>query len=274
MKKQKNPPTPRVVYYRDALRDEFSTAVIEAKPIDAHYRYDRETGLRRILGGCLYRLVAVPLAWLYLKCKFRHKVVGKDKLKALKNSGAFLFGNHTQIIGDALIPSFLRPPHKPSVIVHPNNVSMPVLGRATPYLGALPLPDNMAATRNFTRVLEKRIRQNRLVVIYPEAHIWPYCTEIRPFTADSFLYPVKYDVPVYCFTNTYKQRKNPEKPQIVTYIDGPFYPDPALPLRERRKELRDRVHAAMTERAKRSDCTVVEYRKAPENGEENPEETV
>ena len=81
MKKQKNSPTPRVVYYRDALRDEFSTAVIEAKPIDAHYRYDRETGLRRMLGGCLYRLVAVPLAWLYLKCKFRHKVVGKDKYK-------------------------------------------------------------------------------------------------------------------------------------------------------------------------------------------------
>ena len=260
---KQNKETPvRVVYYTDELKDEFSTAEIEPKPIDGHYRYDRDTGIRRLAAFFWYRIVAVPLAFCYLKLSFRHRVFGREKLRETRGRGIFLFGNHTQIIGDALIPSFLRPPQKPYVIVHPNNVSMPYLGRVTPYLGAIPLPDDMEATRHFVETVKKRITDGRAVVIYPEAHIWPYYTGIRPFTADSFLYPVKYDAPVYAFTNVYKRRRRSGRPRIETQIDGPFYPDTSLPPRERRQELRDRVYAAMTARARESDCVVIEYRKA------------
>ena len=93
-------------------------------------------------------------------------------------------------------------PKKAYIIVHPNNVSMPYLGRVTPYMGGIPLPDDMAATRNFSSVLEKRIKQGKAVFIYPEAHIWPYYTKIRPFPDTSFMYPVKLDTPVFCFTKS------------------------------------------------------------------------
>lgn len=259
---------PRVVYYRDELHDEFSTAEIEAKPIDGSYRYDRDTGARRLLAFFWYRIVAVPLAFCYLKLKFHHKVFGREKLKGTKKRAIFLFGNHTQIVGDALIPSFLRLPQKPYVIVHPNNVSMPYLGRVTPYLGALPLPDGIEAARNFMRVLDARVTAGRAIVIYPEAHIWPYYTGIRPFTADSFLYPVKYSTPVYAFTNVYRKRRFSKEPRIETHIDGPFYPDESLSPRLRRQDLRDRVYEAMVARAETSDCVRVEYRKAEDGDAE------
>ena len=41
----------------------------------------------------------------------------------------------------------------------------------------------------------------------------------------------------------------------------PFYPDNSLPLREQKKELRDRIHACMCQRAAQSDLSYIEYKK-------------
>ena len=250
----------RVIYYHDELNDEFSPAVITPKTIDGSYLYDRSKGLHRPLRFFWYAMVAPIPAFLYRKLKFRHKIIGREKLKQHRRDAIFLFGNHTQPIGDAVIPSFLRYPAY--VIVHPNNVSMPVLGPINPYLGALPLPDDMTAAKNFVATIKAKVEKKRAIVIYPEAHIWPYYTSIRPFGADAFLYPVKHNAPVYAFTNTYQKRRHSDKPQLVTYIDGPFYPDNTLPPRARREQLRNAVYDAMTARSKLSDCVVIEYKKA------------
>lgn len=263
--KSKYNEAPRVIYFRDELNDEFSTAEITPKKIDGSYKYDRSSGFYRIPRFFCYRIVAIPLAWLYLKLKFRHKIIGRKKMKAARKTGRFVFGNHTQIIGDALIPSFVDFPNGPYVIVHANNVSMSVVGRINPYLGALPLPDDKDAMRNFTDIIKKRIDQKKAIFIYPEAHIWPYYTGIRPFRDDSFIYPVKHGTPTFCFTNTYQKRKNSKNPRIVTYIDGPFYPDTSLPPRGQRKELRDKVYSTMLERSKLSNCIMVEYKKYNED---------
>ena len=66
-------------------------------------------------------------------------------------------------------------------------------------------------------------------------------------------------MPTFCFTNTYQKKGISEHPQIVTYIDGPFYPDERLPMRERRKRLRDEVYFAMRQRAKLSNAEWIKY---------------
>jgi 1-acyl-sn-glycerol-3-phosphate acyltransferase len=254
----------KVIYYTDELHDEFSVAVITPKKIDENYQYCHDSLWKRLTHFFWYRMIFTPIAYGYTKIKFHHTVVGREKFRSCRHDGYFLYGNHTQDIGDAFIPNMLNIPKENYVIVHPNNVSMPFLGRITPSLGALPLPDDMKAYRNFLKAVERRIAENHAVVIYPEAHIWPYYTGIRPFTEDSFYYPVKCGAPVYCFTNTYQKRRFSEKPNIVTYIDGPFYPDEHLPQRERRKALRDRVYQVMCERAKKSTVIQIEYRKREE----------
>ena len=62
-------------------------------------------------------------------------------------------------------------------------------------------------------------------------------------------------------TNTYKKRKLFKRPRIVSYIDGPFYPDESLPKREQAEELRNRIYDKMKERSNLSDCEYIRYLK-------------
>lgn len=273
---------PRVIYYNDERNDEFSTAQITPKKIDGSYVYCHASRFKKFTHFFWYRNVFTPIAFFYTKLKFHHKTVGKEKLREYADTGYFLYGNHTQDIGDAFIPNMLNLPKDNYVIVHPNNVSMPLLGRITPSLGALPLPDDLKAYRNFMSAIDQRIGEKCAVVIYPEAHIWPYYTGIRRFPDTSFHYPVKLGVPTFCFTNTYKKRRHSKKPQIVTYIDGPFFPNPELSLREQKMELCDRVYRCMRDRADLSDISVINYIKcsrsdipqdAPDNGSGESAET-
>lgn len=249
----------KTYYYTDELEDEFSDAKITPKTIDKNYSYKIDTTSKKLAHIFWYHIVAKPLAKAFLWIKYRHKIIGKEKLAKVKNQGFFMYANHTNAAADALIPTMVAKPTEVFVIVHANNVSMPVLGRVTPYLGALPLPDDREALKNFLAETERKISEKKCVMIYPEAHIWPYYTKIRPFTEKSFRYPVQYDCPVMCFTNTYQKRKHGHKPMIVTYVDGPFYPDKNLKGSARKKELRDRVYETMTMRSKNNNIELAKY---------------
>ncbi|MBR1389930.1 MAG: hypothetical protein IJ567_00515 [Lachnospiraceae bacterium] len=247
-----------VIYYHDELNDEFSTAKIKAKRIDGSYRYDG-TFLRRPGRLFWYYVVAKPVAATFLKTKFHHRIENREVLPGTKEQGFFLYGNHTNQIADALIPAIISHPKGAYVVVHPDNVSMPLLGRITPSLGALPLPDDLDAQRNFVRSIRHHIQQRACITIYPEAHIWPYYTKIRPFPDSSFAYPVRFHTPVYCFTNTYQRWKDSEKIQIVTYVDGPFFPDEAAAAKIQRRQLRDMVYGTMVERSGNNNIEKIHY---------------
>lgn len=248
----------KIIYYDDELNDEFSSAKIKAKKIDGSYKYERDGFFAKIFSFVIYRLMFMPISYLIIKLKYGLKIVNKDCLKNEKN-GYFIYANHTSAGCDPFIPTFVAFPKKIYVIVHAANVSMPVLGRLNPYMGAIPLPDDAEATRNFLSVIKKRISQNKAVCIYPEAHIWPRYTKIRNFKDSSFRYPAQNCSPVYCFTNVYTKRRLLKTPKITTYIDGPFYPDKSLNLPLAKKKLRDEVYSCMKKRSELSDYDGVIY---------------
>ena len=249
----------RLIYYSDELHDEFSVAQIEPRRIDKDYVYIHTSRFKRFTHFFWYGVVALPVALLYCKGVFGQRAKGTRKLKKAEGKGFFMYGNHTQDIADAFIPTLTAFPTHVYVIVHPNNVSMPVLGKITPSLGALPLPDEPAAYRKFKEAVTTRIEEGKCVTVYPEAHIWPYYTGIRPFPDTSFDYPAKLGAPVFAFTNTYRKRRFFKHPRIITYVDGPFYPDMDKPARKRRAELREKVYNAMCRRAKLSDHIQIKY---------------
>ena len=257
----------QVIYYTDELHDEFSSFTTTPPVIGDDYDYERSSFGKKLGRFFVYRIFTYPVAFLYSKFAFGRKIVGKSLLKPYRRQGIFLYGNHTQPTGDALMQACLTWPRTNYVIVHPNNLKVPFIGRFTPALGALPVPDTMGAFRNFRKAIEHKIRQGHPVVIYPEAHIWPYYTKIRPFADTSFAYPVSLKTPVFCFVNTYQKRKHGSKPKMVTYIQGPFFADDSLNPKEQRKKLRDEVYASMSKLAENSNCEVIEYRrKEEENG--------
>lgn len=258
MKKQERGPI-KTVYYTDEHNDEFSAAVIEPKTIDETWDYAPEGRWWQAKHFIAYRLIAMPLAYAYCKLALHSTFRNLNVLKEAQGKGCFVYGTHTQEIADAFLPNLALCPRQVYVIVHPNNVSMPVLGRVTPYLGALPLPSNLKAMRNFKDALKKRTEEGCCVLVYPEAHIWPYYTGIRDFPATSMKYPVELQAPSFAMTTTYRRRRFGRKPRTVTYLDGPFYPDESLSPREQARDLRDRIHAAMVMRSRESDCEYIRY---------------
>ena len=116
--------------------------------------------------------------------------------------------------------------------------------------------------KNFINAIEEHVKRNHPITIYPEAHIWPYYTKIRPFKAVSFKYPIELDKPTFCMTNTYQSYgKNNDKVKMVTYIDGPFFADKNLSKHEQKQDLRNKVYNQMVERSKNSNIEVIRYQK-------------
>ena len=200
----------------------------------------------------------MPIKVLYAKIKFKIKYIGKDKLKKYKNEGYFIYGNHTQAFADTFIPSIANYPKRNYFIVNPENVSMKFLRTIVEMLGAIPIPSNKKAMKNFLETIEKRVQNKYSITIYPEAHIWPYYTKIRPFKEVSFKYPIQLSKPSFCITNTYQQYGK-DKIKIVSYIDGPFFPNKNLQMKEQQQELRNQIYNTMVERSKNSNIEYIKY---------------
>jgi len=250
----------RIIYYKDELNEEFSTAKIEPRKIDEKYKYIHKNPIWNVCSFLVQQYLSVPIKILYSKCKFHIRYIGKEKLKKYKNKGYFVYVNHTQPFADTFIPSNPIYPKRNFFIVNPENVSMKFIGNFVQMLGAIPIPGNKEAMKNFLNVIEENIRKKHSITIYPEAHIWPYYTKIRPFKDVSFKYPIQLDTPVFCMTNTYqKYGKSQDRIQIVTYIDGPFFANKNLNKKEQQKELRDRVYNCMVERSKNSNVEFIKY---------------
>ena len=252
-----------IVYYETEQDDFTDNKNLKVKVIDEKYNYIDKSFFWKIISWIVYWLIMKPLSYLYVKFKFDFKVENKAALKEIKNKGAFIYLNHTQTVADAYIPNAIAFWKKIYVVVHPDNVSLPFLGKVSELSNALPLPENKEAAKNFMAAIEKCIENKHLVAIYPEAHVWDYYTNIREFKEDSFRYPVKLNTPVYAITTTYRKRKN-KNPKIVAYVDGPFYSELNKTYVEQKTELRDKVLSAMKERAKTNNVEYIKYVKKGE----------
>ena len=250
----------KTIYYEDELNDEFSKSSIEPRIIDENYKYVHKNPLWNLCSFVLQNILSVPIKILYAKIKFRIKYIGKEKIKPYKNEGYFIYGNHTQPFADTFIPSIPIYPKRNFLIVNPVNISLKGTGTLVEMLGAMPIPSNKSAMKNFLEAIKQKINKGYAITIYPEAHIWPYYTKIRPFKDVSFKYPIQLKKPAFCITNTYQSYgKNNKKIRIVSYIDGPFYPNKELTLKGQQKELRNKIYNCMEERSENSNIEHIKY---------------
>lgn len=251
----------RVIYYDDELNDEFSNAKITPDVIDNNYKYIHNNLFWKI-GEAFIFVISIPIKFLFPKIKFHIKYIGKEVIKPYKKQGFFIYANHTQDFCDTFIPTNHIFSKGNAIIANPENVSMRGLKTITKMLHAIPIPNKINGMNNFMDAITYYIEKKKYAItIYPEAHIWPYCTFIRNFKGVSFKYPIKYNKPSFCVTNTYrKYGKKGNKVQIVSYIDGPFFADNSLKTdKEKQSELRNRIYTKMCERAAESDIEVIKY---------------
>ena len=255
----------KTFYYVDELRDDFAGTDINTKKISGDYQYLSRNPLRKAFAWFLHHIIAAPIVFLYNQIGHGERIVGRKKLKPYRKTGYFMYGNHTRAAGDGYEPSLASFPRKAYIIAGPDAVSIPGVRRIVQDLGAIPLPSDTASARNFHEALRELSEKGFPVAIYPEAHIWPYYTKIRPFPDTSFAYPVECGVPSFCFVNTYHKSRFLKRPKMITYIDGPFFPPEEGETKTKKKALRDAVYSRMTELAGHSDVELIRYVKREVN---------
>ncbi|MCD8347561.1 MAG: hypothetical protein LUD16_06340 [Lachnospiraceae bacterium] len=257
---QRNDYNSQTTYYYENYTDDFVKSAHQDETLPNDYCWIHRNLFYRLVSAVLYG-AALIFALLYGKLVLHIRVKNRKVLKKGRKTGCFLYGNHTQPMGDVFGPALYCFPMRMSAIASPSNLGIPVIGKLLPMLGALFIPDSMGQMKKFMEAVRYHVEKKRCIIIYPEAHVWPWCTFIRPFQATAFRFPVLYDVPAFCMTTTYRQRKHGRKPKIVVFIDGPFFAEPGKNKREQQMELHDRIYACMESRSQESTCEYIRYRK-------------
>ena len=245
------------VRYYSSYTDDFEQSSNQNFELAEDYEWVRTDFISHFMSGLIYGL-AIIFGGLYCRLFLHQRIKGRNNLKGVKG-GFFIYGNHTQPVGDVFIPALCVLPKRIYTVVSPANYGIPVIGKLLPFLGAIPTAKSLHEAKEFNKAVNYRIEKGHPVVIYPEAHVWEYYTKIRPFSDTSFKFPVKFDKPAFAMTVTYRKSKVFKRPIMEVFIDGPFYPNGNTP-KERTANLHNQVYNVMNERSKNSNFRFIEYK--------------
>ena len=218
----------RVIYWKDEINDDFDEVGLSRPGVPEGYKYKRTNPFNNFISGIFYHGIAKPVLGTY--CFFKGiKIKGKHHLKELKGKGAFIYSNHVAITDVFKFQSYVFFNKKRvNIIGYSDSLSMPIVRNLTRALGYLPLPLN-GDIKNMLALMDSMkfyIEKKQFILIYPEAHIWPYYTKIRNFHSGSFNYPAKLEAPILPIVTTWRKPKIGKKPKQTLYILEPIYPDP------------------------------------------------
>ena len=206
----------------------------------------------------------------YERGYWKVKIYGREKLKKAKGTGYLIYANHTNPFHDVFGPGIVAN-RRIFTIISPVNLKIPGIGKMLPLIGGMPLGKTPDEKKAFNDAIDKRLAQKKCVVIYPEAHVWPYYTGIKKFPAGdrSFKYATRNNLPIFTMTTTYHKRKNRCKgdlPRMDIYVDGPFYPDPKKTEDENRAMLAEKAYESMVKYSKKNTYEYFEYIKKDNAG--------
>ena len=261
------PKSERVFYYESETDDPIKMDEQEKKievGLPEGYEFIPKNIFVRMYSAVLFRVFWIFGQW-YEKRYWQAKFYGREKLKEARGKGYVIYANHTNPFHDVFGPA-IAADRRIFTIISPVNLKIPGIGKLLPYIGGLPLGKTTEEKKAFNEAVDRRIEQKKVLVVYPEAHVWPYATKIRKFPAGdrSFKYAVRNDVPVYTMTTTYhkrKDKKHGDLPRMDVYLDGPFWPDKDKSEAENKAMLAEKAYKSMVKYSKKSTYEYFEYRK-------------
>ncbi|MBQ6461438.1 1-acyl-sn-glycerol-3-phosphate acyltransferase [Candidatus Saccharibacteria bacterium] len=261
------PKEERVFYYESEEDDPIKTDEQEKKVevgLPEGYEFIPKNPFVRMYSSILFRGFKL-FGQYYERGYWQTKFYGREKLKQAKGKGYVIYANHTNPFHDVFGPA-LAADRRIFTIISPVNLKIPGIGKFLPMIGGLPLGKTADEKKAFNEAVDKRLKQKKVLVIYPEAHVWPYTTKIRKFPAGdkSFKYATRNNLPIFTMTTTYHKRKNNKRgelPRMDVYIDGPFWPDAKLSEDENRAKLAQEAYDSMVKWSKKNSYEYFDYRK-------------
>ena len=237
----------KTIYYHDELNDDFNETSLKRKPIPQNFSFGRNKKTK-VLDDFLYYGLVRPI--LSIGCFFNGlKVLKNDEYKAVRNynGGLFIYGNHVAIQDVFKIQSYVLK-KRTNIIGFTDSLSLgKVIRCIIRASGYLPLPSDSDFRKiiDFQKEIKYRIECDENILIYPEAHIWPYYTKIRNFKNGSFHYPAVLMTPAVPFVTVWRKvwwRKRPCQTIIFGKI---IYPNPNFSNHENRDFLHKKCLESM-----------------------------
>ena len=264
----KKPVYGQIRYYQDELHDGFANTNIVQEKINADYPYWRKNPFFLLFSFLLLYLVAIPVLNLLNFFWFRIRVLGRKRLRGIRG-GFVLYGNHTAHYDSFIPQALLMPWRRTYIIANPDAVSIPFIKHLTKALGAWPLPNTVKGSMRFLDAISLALKKKRVIAVYPEAHIWPFYTGIRPFPPTSFQYASRNNVPAVPIVTTYRRPKGwfkeYRRPAMDLHIGHPIYPKPGLTMKENANYMHAETLKFMKSYAERRD-NVAFYRYEKKSG--------
>ena len=214
-----------------------------------YYRHDFFYNLGRLFIELIILIAGIPFVFF----KFGLKVYGKKNRKILKKNmkkGVITIANHIYDEDYVTIRVALAP--RMGYISMWKNNHLRRIGWMIRLAGSIPVPkEDSSATLSMMRGVDKCLQDGHWFHIYPEASMFYYYQDVRPFVDGAFVFAVRNNKPVFPMAFSYRPAKGlyrlwkKDKPLINLSFGEPLYPNNDLPMRERITDLNNRCHAAV-----------------------------
>ena len=155
------------IYYYKTYNDDFVKSKNQDYKLPDDYKWIKNNIWYKLCSNVLY-FIAYTFSFFYCTLFLHVKVKNRKVLKKYKKQGYFLYGNHTQAIGDVFIPTRVCKTKRIYTIASSANIGVAGIGKFLPMLGILPIPDNISKMKELLKAVKQRIVQKKCVVIYPE----------------------------------------------------------------------------------------------------------
>ncbi len=263
---QKDIPKDERVFYYESEEDDPIKTDEQVKKVEVGlpegYEFIPKHWWTRVWSAILFRLFWIFGQW-YERHYWQANFYGREKLKEAQGKGYVIYANHTNPFHDVFGPA-VAADRRIFTIISPVNLKVPGIGKFLPLIGGMPLGKTKEEKAAFHEAIDKRLAQKKCVVIYPEAHVWPYATNIRKFPAGdkSFKYATRNNLPIFTMTTTYHKRNNKKHgdlPRMEVYLDGPFFPDADKTEEENRAILAKKAYDSMVKYSKKSTYEYFKY---------------
>lgn len=175
------------------------------------------------------------------------EILGLEKIKDI-DGGAIITSNHFSKVDNTIIRYLLHRIGRGKhfyIIVQETNIIMPgSIGWLLRNCYTMPLSKNAEyMTKNFAPALEKLLKQNEYVLIYPEEEMWFNYRKPRPLKIGAYHYAAKFNVPIIpCFIEIREKETIGASGfydlKYKLHILNPIYPDMSLGLKERKEKMR------------------------------------
>ena len=200
----------------------------------------------KILSSLLY-IIAYPILFVLTKLVHGLEIEGRENLKNLED-GYIVTANHINMLDCAMVVLSLFP-RTPYFLILQTNLEIPFIKYLVALFRAFPVPRKYGDKVKMVNTVDKLLKDEEIVGIYPEGELIPYYNGVREFKDGAFNFAVKNQVPVLPIVFTYREvtgwRKYfKRKPFITLNILEPEYPDEYFN-KENVRNLNEKVHRKM-----------------------------